>query len=517
MEAVLEGIDPSDTTRHLDGPLHLIYEPILSPSKKNPPRLGPVVALMIRQGDVTLAKNKSVRLVRVPENTKELKAVAGNLQKCLFECDRLGTYTAHGLLVSIIRNVFGVLPFVGRGEDLPDVPELLTCLCHSFQSEGKKLPDAVEEFSNVHLRVFNARELIVTRLLRRYRAAYPIKNVGSIVEWITESPPVDGCAEVELISKMWWQLAFQELVLNMILGDTIVNECPPCRDYRLDWVNTYISSIEEVNCEVHEGLLKEQYRLTLERKKSGNVHHHRSFTLPTESGQSVTVSVRSAQLLSNIASFVWPGAFVLAEYFLEKPELFRNKNVLELGSGTGFSASALLCTQPRKIVCTDYDRESLECLQYNFNINLKRYEGFFKAKDCRPVDVQIESLDWNDYDMKTVSTWSPDIIVGSDLVYSPDLVKPLIQLLEDCLLSTQAKGIILVFQIRNRNTWKLFLEYLDRRSKLQHHFLPLPKPVFERGETIGVDKIQDNEIKVIEITKRNSIFGEGHTRKTSSK
>lgn len=61
---------------------------------------------------------------------------------------------------------------------------------------------------------------------------------------------------------------------------------------------------------------------------------------------------------------VWRGAFLLADYVLSHPDLFKNQIVLELGSGVGLT-SIVASYLAKEIICTGnaYAYSSVE----NFN------------------------------------------------------------------------------------------------------------------------------------------------------
>lgn len=162
---------------------------------------------------------------------------------------------------------------------------------------------------------------------------------------------------------------------------------------------------------------------------------------------------------------------------------------MELGAGTGFSASVLLSMQPMKIVCTDYDPKSLECLHYNMNVNSNRFRKILDAKKSTFIaKVHVDLLDWTKYDIKTLVAWNPDFIIGSDLTYSPDLHEPLASLIQDCLVHTRAERVFLVCPNRNDDTFKNFIECIQRRKSLSYSYLSPPMQAFKRsGKADGFD------------------------------
>lgn len=63
-------------------------------------------------------------------------------------------------------------------------------------------------------------------------------------------------------------------------------------------------------------------------------------------------------------------AFALAEWAIFNKSLFANKNVLELGSGTGFCGILIgrIC-KPNSMILSDGNAKVLDCLKENVHIN----------------------------------------------------------------------------------------------------------------------------------------------------
>lgn len=55
--------------------------------------------------------------------------------------------------------------------------------------------------------------------------------------------------------------------------------------------------------------------------------------------------------LRHVGLQVWRGALLLADYILSNPDLFRDKVVLELGSGVGLT-SIVACFASKEVICT---------------------------------------------------------------------------------------------------------------------------------------------------------------------
>jgi predicted nicotinamide N-methyase len=100
---------------------------------------------------------------------------------------------------------------------------------------------------------------------------------------------------------------------------------------------------------------------------------------------------------------LWPVSRALAAKILQDPENFRNKKTIELGCGLGLAGlAALRCGA--SMTFSDYDDEALNFAARNAQLN-----GFTGAATLK--------LDW-----KNPLPLSFDLIIGSDLAWSPEIV-----------------------------------------------------------------------------------------------
>ncbi len=90
------------------------------------------------------------------------------------------------------------------------------------------------------------------------------------------------------------------------------------------------------------------------------------------------------------AGSVWDGSLILIAYLNKQAhlsdQLFKNRTVLELGSGTGSTGLSLIHFRPKKLILTDMP-EFLEILEVNKNANKALSEKF----DC---ETHVEPLLW---------------------------------------------------------------------------------------------------------------------------
>jgi len=91
---------------------------------------------------------------------------------------------------------------------------------------------------------------------------------------------------------------------------------------------------------------------------------------PYENLSEITLSLSTNLFAGNTGAHEWTAGFKLAELAINEPGLVYNKTVLELGSGAGLAAVAMLRSQPLRLVLTDTCKESNDNLEKNVRENI---------------------------------------------------------------------------------------------------------------------------------------------------
>ncbi|XP_078259276.1 putative methyltransferase-like protein 21E [Rhinoraja longicauda] len=108
-------------------------------------------------------------------------------------------------------------------------------------------------------------------------------------------------------------------------------------------------------------------------------------------------------------AYVWPSAMVLCYYLEHSPKEIIDKNVIEIGSGTGL-VSIVASVLGSKVTATDLPH-LLNNLQYNISQNTKMRSKYLP---------QVRELQWGiDLDKTfSISTCHYNYILAADVVYS---------------------------------------------------------------------------------------------------
>eukprot|EP00002_Diphylleia_rotans_P011370 TRINITY_DN2248_c0_g1_i2.p1 TRINITY_DN2248_c0_g1~~TRINITY_DN2248_c0_g1_i2.p1 ORF type:complete len:178 (-),score=34.91 TRINITY_DN2248_c0_g1_i2:475-1008(-) len=118
---------------------------------------------------------------------------------------------------------------------------------------------------------------------------------------------------------------------------------------------------------------------------------------------------------------LWPAADVLAYYISTHSEMFQSKKVLELGAGVGLCALmvAKYCGATH-VTLTDHNEVVMDIIRKNIDLNAP-YQGCI---------VDESTLDWKDADLSDLVPESYDLIIGSDILFWPNSVAPLVETVE---------------------------------------------------------------------------------------
>ncbi|XP_070703920.1 methyltransferase-like protein 22 [Pempheris klunzingeri] len=139
--------------------------------------------------------------------------------------------------------------------------------------------------------------------------------------------------------------------------------------------------------------------------------------------------------LEDVGKQVWRGAFLLADFILSEPALFRGATVLELGAGTGLT-SIIMGTTAKMVYCTDVGEDLLSMCKRNVMLNKHMMEP-------SGAEVRVRQLDWLQHDLCRDSdvdfSWTEEevadlynntsVIIAADVCYDDDLTDGLFRTL----------------------------------------------------------------------------------------
>ncbi len=134
----------------------------------------------------------------------------------------------------------------------------------------------------------------------------------------------------------------------------------------------------------------------------------------------------------NTGNLLWGASRIMAYWIHFNRDLFKDKKVLEVGSGLGL-CGIVAASYCKEIVITDYQELTLRALEYNISINVPWVEencdessitcAYNNYEDC----IMVQKLDW-DKELSPITIGSSnttrrpmdvDIIIASDIICEP--------------------------------------------------------------------------------------------------
>ncbi|KAJ8345109.1 hypothetical protein SKAU_G00293020 [Synaphobranchus kaupii] len=211
---------------------------------------------------------------------------------------------------------------------------------------------------------------------------------------------------------------------------------------------------------------------------------YKSYLLP--SGDAVSLSESMAVISQGTTGLVtWEAALYLAEWALENPQVFADRNVLELGSGVGLTGVAVCRScAPRRYVFSDCHPSVLQRLRNNARLN------GLPLGNGPPATITVEELDWAVITEDRLRELGADTVIASDVVYDPDIVGCLVRLLSkilNCTVQGSCTNVYISSTVRNPDTYSCFKTQLESAG-IKHQLISGPvKPVFPYNRTISIE------------------------------
>ncbi len=156
---------------------------------------------------------------------------------------------------------------------------------------------------------------------------------------------------------------------------------------------------------------------------------------------------------------VWEAGACLAEYILQNP--IRDRRVIELGAGVGLTGLVAAAVKAKSVHMTDYTEATLDNLSYNVSINSKCLEG----RGVDPQSISIGKLEWGEVPAEgDCCLESADLLIAADVVYAVECIPDLVTTVRKFLSSGSSKVALFATTHRNRQTFELFEQELERKG-----------------------------------------------------
>jgi len=276
----------------------------------------------------------------------------------------------------------------------------------------------------------------------------------------------------KLVNNGEWETKInQEILLSRTVCSQLNLSCPVHPEFSLRFCKQVMKLLEASGEEVNDQLYDCLQRDLLSPRDG---RFFKSYFV----GDLAISLIETKQIISSGTTGLntWTAGIHLSRWMAGLPDNWgQDQTILELGAGTGMTGIFALKRFPglKEYILTDSHSGVLDNMKENLSVNL-----------AAEVNYQVENLDW---EMDEVG-FSPDIVLGADIVFDtriiPDLVRTLAKLLE-----RGAKAII-ASTIRREETYEFFLKELDCKS------LTWTNLEFECQEPVKIIKIEKIRYKL---------------------
>lgn len=175
------------------------------------------------------------------------------------------------------------------------------------------------------------------------------------------------------------------------------------------------------------------------------------FLIPSSSVTSRTsTTIRQTSFgCGKLGAEVWESSVALCLY-LGQHSMVEGKRILELGSGCGLpsvvcrddlKAAAVLATDFWETEDVEFDGDRLVPTKFHgLNLEYNVVKSCLDDADRVETETAVQRLDWHDRASAAAArdSFRPDMVIGSDLVYYPMDVEPLLSVLETLLVGHDA-------------------------------------------------------------------------------
>ncbi|NXV23936.1 EF2KT methyltransferase, partial [Cepphus grylle] len=268
-------------------------------------------------------------------------------------------------------------------------------------------------------------------------------------------------------------------ILHKTVCHPLCAKYPPSTKYRRSFLTELIKKHESTAAEPLDELYNALADILNEEEST---RCYKNYLLP--SGEPVTLSESVAIISGGTTGLVtWDAALQLAQWAIENNSAFRDRTVLELGSGIGFTGIVICKTcHPKAYVFSDCHPAVLQQLAENIHLNGfilepgkthhiqtepqgQEEEAMNYQKTKLNPKLIVAELDWGSVTEKQLLDLQPDVVIAADVVYDPEIILALIGMLQKlsvCRAAREAPDVYIAFTIRNPDTYHLFQAELDK-------------------------------------------------------
>lgn len=241
-------------------------------------------------------------------------------------------------------------------------------------------------------------------------------------------------------------------------------------DYQVTFLKNLIRELEERKIDEIHDLIYEQLASKLDLSKEDFSYKH----IIVRDEHPVTVKESTSFIRDGTTGLVlWPAAIALTDFILQNSDEFRNKSILELGSGASSFVGVSLAKHcaPRRVFMSDCHESVIKTLIENVKLNFKDAKTIDDGRTVNiaerittrdKVELGIVNLPWEDVNSCTedLLSFQPDILLAADVVYDDTIFDALIGCLREVFKLFRNIEFYLSQTIRNEETFNKFYQLL---------------------------------------------------------
>ena len=174
-----------------------------------------------------------------------------------------------------------------------------------------------------------------------------------------------------------------------------------------------------------------------------------AFDDPNIAGEQINIELKgykpdTDQVWKSTGATLWRASEHLCKYMLKKSDLFHKKRVLELGAGLGLNGILAHHLKSAHVYVTDGDTNAVKYLKQNIEDSLKQNGDGDDADNYR---ISGKQLLWGketskQFLVKQCGGRKFDILLASDIIYSPVIIPPLWETLHE--LMDEPNGVLVM-------------------------------------------------------------------------
>ncbi|KAF7307424.1 hypothetical protein MIND_00536800 [Mycena indigotica] len=264
-----------------------------------------------------------------------------------------------------------------------------------------------------------------------------------------------------------------DFFLNQLLLDPHFEAFPPSEQYQKTFWKWTIAQLErklaDSDFEIDSRIYDHYLALLNTTSQSGppSQSYITHFWKPL--GSEITTAHQKTTLLESRTMIeggttgmrTWLASLVLAQHLITNPDIVQHKRVLELGAGIGFLGCIVATIQHLQgaygaLWLTDINETVLSRCQDNIKLTCNLSSSHPHVRCC--------SLDWSAAleGLAPVTSLldeiAPELILGADIVFDPELIPPLVAILRLSLRPKPRSMAIIALTLRNPATMQKFLD-----------------------------------------------------------